>query len=78
MKEKLQIGALAFSAFMFTWLLLSGINLLLTPLDKDLAPTNIVNFCYAYPLLYVLSMTIMGFTFIWVIISSQANRMTHR
>ncbi|MDG1950090.1 MAG: hypothetical protein P8J32_04740 [bacterium] len=77
MKEKIQIAALVFSSFILTWLLLSGINLTMTPLGEDLAPTNIVNFFFATPFLYYISMLIMGFTFVWVIISSQQQKETH-
>ena len=80
MKEKLQIATIAtiaFSSFMLTWLLLSGENLTLTPIGENPAPTNTVNFFFVAPLLYCISMIIMGFTFAWAIISTQQNKTTH-
>lgn len=73
MNKKIKIGLLAYGLITFVWLLLSGIDMVLTPIGQDLAPSNIVNFFFAAPLLYYLSMVNMGWSIIAALIEHIQN-----
>ena len=76
MKEKIKIGLFIYGVITFTWLLLSAIDLGLTPIGQDPAPANITNFFLAAPLFYYLSMLNMGWTIIMVIIEARKQNAT--
>ena len=70
MKE-LKNGLLVYGIITFLWLLLSAIDLAVTPIGQDPSPTNIVNFFLTAPLLYYLSILNMGYTIITAIIKAK-------